>query len=64
MALDLRSYRRDVYSTLDFVSDVGGLYGAISPIFLGFVTIIGYYSSYQFVMTDLFLASNGTDGLR
>ena len=40
------NYNRVVYSNLDLVSDLGGLYGAISPIFVGFVAIINYYSSY------------------
>ena len=40
---------------LDFFSDLGGLYGAIAAFFAGIISIINYFSSYQFIMVDLFV---------
>lgn len=44
--LDHKVYFRVVYSLLDFLADVGGLLGAIKPLFLGYVVIMNYYSGY------------------
>ena len=46
MSLDLRVYHRKVYSWGDYVSDMGGLFGALSPICMSILTIINFYSSY------------------
>ena len=44
-----------MYTTLDYASDLGGLFGAISPFFTICLSIINFYSSYQFLMSDLFV---------
>ena len=55
MSLDSREYSREVFSTLDFASDLGGLFGAIAPFFVSVLTIVNFYSSYQFLMDDLYV---------
>ena len=40
---------------LDFFSDIGGLFGAISPLCLILLTGLNFWSSYQFLMDDLFV---------
>ena len=58
MFLSKRIYYRSVYSSLDFNSDIGGLFGAISPLVMGFLTVMNFYASYQFLMNDLFIKSD------
>ena len=58
MSVDRRVYFRKVYSTLDFLSDVGGIYSALAPILTFFLIIINFWSSYQFLMGDLFFGGN------
>ncbi len=55
ISLDRRDYFRRVYGVLDFLADVGGLFGAISPLCFIIVLCFQYRSSYQFVMADLFV---------
>ena len=55
--MDRKDYTRKVYSILDFFSDVGGLFGAIRPIFTIVLGVISFWSSYQFLMGDLFVES-------
>ena len=57
VSLNLTSYYRRVYSILDLLSDVGGLFGAISPLCLAITGFFQYYGPYQFVMADLFKRS-------
>ena len=57
MSLDLRVHYRKVYSWGDYVSDMGGLFGALSPICMSILSIINFYSSYQFLMDDLFITT-------
>ena len=40
VSLDQEKYNRVIYSLLDYVSDLGGLFGAISPVFLSLATIL------------------------
>ena len=58
LSMDRKDYTRKVYSILDFFSDVGGLFGAIRPIFTIVLGVISFWSSYQFLMGDLFVESN------
>ena len=44
--LDRVNYNRKVYSNLDYASDLGGLYGAIAPVFGGVVFLINFWGSY------------------
>ena len=57
MNLNKKKYFRRVYSFLDFLSDLGGLFGATRPIILAILTIFNFYASYQFIMHELFIHS-------
>jgi len=46
LSQDQIKYYRNVYSFLDLMSDVGGLYGSISPICVTMVFFLQYRSSY------------------
>ena len=56
--MDRRNYNRTVYAIFDFASDVGGLYGALSPLCITFLLMINFWSSYQFLMGDLFIGGH------
>jgi len=58
--MDRRDYFRNVYSILDYVSDLGGLYGAISPFCVILLGVLNFWSSYQFLMGDLFVGGMST----
>ena len=55
MSMSRHEYFRRVYSVLDLVSDVGGLYGAVSPLCILLLICINFWSSYQFIAGDLFV---------
>ena len=57
MNLNKKKYFRSVYSFLDFLSDLGGLFGATRPIILAILTVFNLYASYQFIMHELFIHS-------
>ena len=38
---------------LDFLSDIGGLFGAIQPICFALVLVFQYHGAYNFVMSNL-----------
>ena len=57
MNLNKKKYFRRVYSFLDFLSDLGGLFGATRPIILAILTVFNFYASYQFIMHELFIHS-------
>ena len=46
MSLDKTNYIRSVYNSLEYASDLGGLYGAVSPIFSGVLVFINFWGSY------------------
>ena len=46
MSLNQKQYFRRVYSLLDFLSDVGGLYSAVSPICMLLIVLMNFNSSY------------------
>ena len=50
MSLSRVEYTRTVYSTLDFLRDIGGLFGALGPLFGIVVTIFQYRGSYLNLM--------------
>mmetsp|Transcript_4913 Transcript_4913/g.6517 ORF Transcript_4913/g.6517 Transcript_4913/m.6517 type:complete len:95 (-) Transcript_4913:695-979(-) len=58
MSLTRKDYYRRVYSGLDLAADLGGLFSAISPFFKIALDILNLYSSYQFVMGDVFVDSS------
>ena len=54
MNLDLVVTERYVYSVLDYIGDLGGLYDGLKLLFIGLISIFNYnlYSSYM--VTHLF----------
>ena len=48
------NYFRRVYTILDLLSDLGGLFSSSKIICVVLLTIFQFYGSYQFVMNDLF----------
>ena len=59
MNLSKKMYSRTIYSTLDFISDIGGLFGAMKPLILSFLLLINFYASYQYIMHELFVSRIG-----
>ena len=55
MSFNHISYSRQVYGTLDFLADIGGLFAALKAPFLLVLSVFNFYSSYQFVMADNFV---------
>ena len=56
-------HQRDVYSVLDLIGDVGGLYDGLSSIIQGFLSLIGLLG-YSPISAYLFkVASNDTSGV-
>ena len=47
-------YIRRVYTSLDLLSDLGGLYSSLSLLCLFLVQIFQFRGAYQYVMHDLF----------
>ena len=47
-------YRR-VYSILDLLRDIGGLFSAIAPLCFAVTMSFHYRSQYMFIMKDLFV---------
>ena len=54
ISLTSKRYFRRVYSIMDFMSEMGGLFGAIGSIFLATIIGLNYFGSYQFLMAELF----------
>lgn len=50
MSLSRVEYTRTVYSTLDFLRDIGGLFAALGPLFGVIVTIFQYRGIYLRLM--------------
>ena len=46
-------FKRTVYSFLDFLSDLGGLFGVVSPFCALIVTLFQYRGSYLRLMKDM-----------
>ena len=61
MSLDQKYYYRTVYSSLDFLAEIGGLFSAFSKICLIVITTLNYFGSFQFVMADNFYYRSGHD---
>ena len=53
--LDLRRLRRSVYSLLDWIGDVGGLFEAMSVVFGLIVAVYQYKVLEQFLVRNLFM---------
>lgn len=54
LSLDRKNYKRRVYSFVDFLSDIGGLFNSFKLLSLALVMVFQYQSSYIFIMHDLF----------
>ena len=52
-------YVRQVYTFLEWLADIGGLFGALGPICMIFVKIFQLQASYQFVMAEMFVDRDG-----
>ena len=59
MSLDQIYYFRTVYTTLDFLSEIGGLFTAFGRLALLMITALNYFGSFQFVMADNFYYRSG-----
>ena len=55
MSLDKKIYIREVYTLLDLMGDLGGLFGALTPLFAAIVKLCQYEGAYQFIMHDMFI---------
>ena len=53
MSLSQVEYKRTVYSFLDFLSDIGGLFGTLGPFCGVIVTIFQYRGSYLNLMKEM-----------
>ena len=54
VSLEQRFYYRKVYTSLDFLSEIGGIFSALSRICLVLITGLNYFGSFQFLMGDNF----------
>ena len=55
MSLQKKVYYRSVYGSLDLTSDLGGMFTALHSLFALILIMTTSYSSYQFVMAELFV---------
>merc|ERR1712051_168998 len=53
MSLSQIEYKRTVYSFLDFLSDLGGLFGTLGPFCGIIVTVFQYRGSYLNLMKEM-----------
>ena len=56
LSLHLDVYERQVFSLLDILSDIGGLYGALKVIFYIVITFFQWNGHHMFLMKDMFNA--------
>ena len=54
MSPNKRIFSRSVFSFLDYLAELGGLFASLSSIVAFILLIFNYLSSYQFVMSELF----------
>ena len=54
LSLSLDVYERQVYSLLDILSDIGGLYGCLRGIFHIIVLFFQFRGDHMFIMKDMF----------
>ena len=54
LSLSEMQYRRHVYSIIDCIGDIGGLYGALFPICSILVVILQFKGEYLFLMSEMF----------
>ena len=61
MSLNKRLFIRKVYTFLDMIGELGGLFSALTPMCVLLVSIFQYQSSYQFVMADMMVDRDTSD---
>ena len=54
LSLDRTVLKRRVYGWLDLLGELGGLFGALSPLCLGLVRVFHYRSVYMYVTKEMF----------
>ena len=54
MSPNKRIFSRSVFSFLDYLAELGGLYASLSSLVAFILFCLNYLSSYQFVMFELF----------
>ena len=57
VSLKQSTYTREVFSFVELLSSIGGLYRSISAIFYCIVISIYFHGVYQFMMDDLFISN-------
>ena len=55
MSFEQRVYNRKVYSVLDLLAEMGGLFGTLGALSFMIIFLIQYRGVYQFIMADLFI---------
>ena len=55
MSFEQRVYNRKVYSVLDLLAELGGLFGTLGALSFMIIFLIQYRGVYQFIMADLFI---------
>lgn len=55
---DLYSYSRITYTFLDYLRDIGGLFGAFQALFGGLVFVLSIDSMYQWITSQVFRVQN------
>ena len=61
MSLNKRVFIRQVYTFLDMIGELGGLFSALTPMCVLLVSIFQYQSSYQFVMADMMVDRDNSE---
>ena len=56
LSLSLDVYERQVFSLLDILSDIGGLYGSLKVIFYIVITFFQWNGHHMYLMKDMFNA--------
>ena len=64
MSYDRHRYIRRVSTGFDRLSNIGGLFGALTPLCYVFVTYIHYKGQYMYLMKELFVNPNELDEKR
>ena len=54
VSTDHTVYKRKVYNILEFLSKLGGLFGAFAKVCIIFISIVNFFGAYQFLMAETF----------
>ena len=64
MSYDKHKYIRREATVVDRLSNIGGLFGALTPLCYAFVTYVHYKGQYMYLMKELFVNPNDLDEKR